>query len=62
MNYRYPLFLLTQKAQKKKLGKKKTPKGDFARCDERPPFRRRHTTNFFVKSLIKNFPAALSMS
>jgi hypothetical protein len=28
MNYRYPLFLLTQKAQKKQLGKKKTPKGD----------------------------------
>ena len=29
---RFPLFLLKQKAQKKKLSKKKMPKGEFRLC------------------------------
>ena len=43
-----------QKVQKKKLTKRKHRKRNFARCDERPPFRRRRTTNC-PKSLIKTF-------
>jgi hypothetical protein len=41
-----PLFSLARKAQREKLSKEKRRLGDFARCDERPTFRRRLTTNF----------------
>ena len=43
---RLSAFSFDAKGAKEKANKKKTPRGDFARCDERPPFRRRNTTNF----------------
>ena len=46
----YPLFSLTQEAQRKKLGKKEMPQENFAPCEARPTLRALDGRSLFEKA------------